>query len=364
LNIVHVPAINTTGKKALLGYIPESYTLPADHPNFLGHSNFQECRTLIECLSEQGYDVDVVNWDADMRAVGKADYDLLIALDFQLEYAKTLVKSSGKVILYATGCHWSFANPAEYGRINQLKERRGVMLLPRRQSKPFSCEGKIDEIWYLGNDFTRDTYAHHRVPKHRLNISIIEFPVIEKNDFQQNHFLWFASAGAVHKGLDWLLEIFSRNSELHLHICGLVELEKDFYELYYRELHELPNIHFHGWVLPNSTQFQTILKQCSYVVSPSCSEGGGGATLQCMYAGLIPIVTRASSVDAEDCGFVSAQDTFVEVEKSIKKASLLSADELAKKSHQSREYVLNHHLLKHYKQAVLKRLQSSQCVVV
>jgi glycosyltransferase involved in cell wall biosynthesis len=361
MTLLHVPAKTSSFKKALVSYIKDSYTLPLNHPNFFGHSNYQESRTLIECLIENGYDCDVIAWNDKIESLQQSNYDLFIGIHDHLEQAKALINKTGKVVLYSTGYHWALHNLTEYERLVQLQQRRGIMLLPRRISKPILLEGKVDEIWYFGNEFQKNTYSHYNVPKHRINISIIEThnknnAIIDENS--RHHFLWFGSSGAVHKGLDWLLEIFPKYLHLHLHICGLVELEKDFFSAYQKELFELPNIHFYGWVLPNSEKYHEIINKCAFIIGPSCSEGGGGAILQCMSKGLIPVLSQATGIDTKNFGYIFKRDSIEEAENTILHLEKLPLLTLKEQSVLAIKFIQNNHTLSHYRNSIVQRIKS------
>ena len=109
-------------------------------------------------------------------------------------------------------------------------------------------------------------------------------------------FLFFASGGQVHKGLDLLLEVFAAESDLELFVCSSFAAEHDFCDTYQKELYGCSRIHPVGFVDIRSEAFRDIIDQCSYVIMPSCSEGIAGSILTAMSAGLIPIVSR-------ECGF-------------------------------------------------------------
>ena len=77
-------------------------------------------------------------------------------------------------------------------------------------------------------------------------------PSLDETQKQQNRaetsikrdpkkFVFFGSLGAVHKGLDLLLEVFSRmTTDCKLYVCSGYEKEEDFCKLYHKELYETP----------------------------------------------------------------------------------------------------------------------------
>jgi glycosyltransferase involved in cell wall biosynthesis len=346
-------------RRALVGYLPDALSLPTNHPNFFGHSNYQEARTLVEILVSFGYSCDVVDWTADVSDLAGSAYDLFVGVGPQLVNARSLVHSRGTTIFYAGHAYWRVTNAAELGRLAQLRRRRGITLQPRRQMLPDALAGQIDEIWYLGNDFQRATYDHLGVPQHRLSISTVEAAALPRSrtgsQGRGRAFLWFGSRGAVHKGLDWVLEIFARNPDLQLHVCGLVDQEADFTASYASELRETSNISFHGWVLPSEERFGTICDQCAFVIAPSASEGGGGATLQCMRTGLIPIVTPGAAVDVEVAGLL-VTDELEALEAGVRQASSVSDDAVDVAAGRVRRHIEVAHTLNSYCESVRARV--------
>jgi glycosyltransferase involved in cell wall biosynthesis len=351
----HITAKTTEKFRALVCYIPESVALNSTDPHFYGHSNFQECRALINALSEYGFSCDIAGWQDDVRDLRGESYDLLIAAHDQLEYARSMIKKNGKVVLYATNSHWMFNNLAEYKRLEELKKRRNISLIPRRQLKPINFENQIDEIWYLGNSFQKKTYSHIDCEEYDLAISTINLGMTPQKKIENStkkNFLWFGSRGAVHKGLDLLLEIFTENKDLELHVCGLVDKEADFMNFYRNIIENSPNIHYHGWVPLTSGLFQEIISRCAFVIMPTCSEGGGGAILQCMREGLIPIVTKESTVDTENFGILLETATIDSISEKIYEVINKSNNDLNVMSGRSRDYVEKNHKLSNYETAL------------
>jgi len=85
-----------------------------------------------------------------------------------------------------------------------------------------------------------------------------------------------------------VLEVFSARPDLELHVVGPVQDEPDFAAAYEHELSACPNIHAHGFLDLDSTDFEEIARSCVALVYPSCSETMSGAVLAAMAKGLIP----------------------------------------------------------------------------
>jgi glycosyltransferase involved in cell wall biosynthesis len=137
-------------------------------------------------------------------------------------------------------------------------------------------------------------------------------------DRARRSFLFFASGGQVQKGLDLLLEIFPTLPELHLYVCSSFESERDFCACYRKELYATPNVHPIGWVQVNGPEFSELTRRCASVILPSCSEGGQpGSVIQCMWAGLIPLVTREAMVETEDFGITLEDDSLDAIRRGV-----------------------------------------------
>jgi len=173
------------------------------------------------------------------------------------------------------------------------------------------------------NGFTKDIYLINNYCFSDIAISPHIISTTTKNNF-----LYFASSGNVLKGLDWLLEIFPRHPELHLTICGDFLKEDDFLKCYSKELFATRNINPIGWVNLFSNSYKKIIANNTFIIHPSCAEGQPGSVLQCMQAGLIPIVTKNCGIDTEDFGFTLNEDSLEELEKLIKRVTNLSILEL------------------------------------
>jgi glycosyltransferase involved in cell wall biosynthesis len=294
---------------------------------------------MVRSLNELGYQVDVVDYQ-DRGFVPRRAYDLFVGhggINFE-RIARRLVPGAVK-IYFSSGCYWRFHNEQELQRLDALRVRRGVELPPDRLIR-HSEEGALqaaDAILGLGNSFTRWTYGDFS-HVNMLNSTFLDDDRAEDgpkdHDCGRVHFLFFAGSGNVHKGLDLLLEAFS-GLEQHLWIC--TQIDSPFGEAYRHELKELSNVHLVGWTQLRSPEYYELVDRCSFVILPSCSEGGVHSVVECMGQGLIPMVSRASGLDTDDFGFLLEPCTVEEIAGRVQEVSCFSVEYCRELSCRTRE---------------------------
>ena len=295
--------VNSTNfnKKCLVLYIVRPFQkIPFVKQNLNAHQNQWQVRELVKQIGQFHYDVDVIDHD-DKDIVLTQKYDLIIDIypGFNTCYANHM-NIGCKRVAYLTGMNVSVANHAEDLRMEALAHRRGGRLPPERIAIPISKEiEQFDAFWYIGNTYNVKSYEEFQLPE----ISFIKntgynfLLSFNQEKKKASNFLFFASAGQVHKGLDLLLEIFGQKDfPYSLFICSGFRNETSFCKLYEKELFHRKNIHAVGFVDINSSLFQEIVDQCMFSILPSCSEATAGSVLTTMSAGLIPLVSR-------ECGF-------------------------------------------------------------
>jgi glycosyltransferase involved in cell wall biosynthesis len=291
-------------KRALLCYMADAFTYDRDDPRLWTHPSLGRTRMLGTILADRGYHVDALRHTADGEQVD-SHYDLVVGLGPAMLSLPESIMKSATTIFILSGTVPSQNNKNERERLANLKERRGVSLKPRRLSQ--WDERRLSEfsaVAYLGNDWTRKGVAPH-------NTSLFPFPNHHagsplshdrESATQGSGFLYLASGGQVHRGLDLLLEAFAQTPHAHLHICAPLHDELDFVWHYRRELFRTRNIHAWGWVRTDSRMFNNICNACSHVILPSCAEGQPGSITMGMHRGLIPIVSRECGLDLHGVG--------------------------------------------------------------
>ena len=173
---------------------------------------------------------------------------------------------------------------------------------------------------------------------------LYDFPADKQFESCRRSFLWFGSAGMLHKGLDLVLEAFASLPDLHLAVCGPVDRERDFEAAYRRELYETSNIRTLGWIDIASPEFTALARRTLALVYPSCSEGQNGGTVTCLHAGIVPVVTPETGVDVTaEFGVVLQEATVEAVREAVIALSRRPAADLAAMARRGWEWARVHH---------------------
>lgn len=317
------------------------------------HSNYWVATEIARLLTKRGYDVDVINWD-NFHFIPKKNYVACIDMQYNLERLSPYLPKDCIKVMHLIASYPEFQNNAEQARINAVEKRRGVKLPPVRTSPLTSNPGVADILCGYGNKTVRGTYS-----KFGKKVIPIPVPIMETYDFPKNkvfetakkNFLWFGGGGAILKGLDLVIETFATLPSLHLIIMGPASYEKEFEEIYAREL-ELPNITRYGRPRFNRESGESmvgnkyvreIMDQCGAVVGLSASEGGGGAVVQAMQAGLFPIVTPQTGINELAPSIVIENPTIENIRKTVEDFSNLPTEKVAGLAHGSWAFAKEHH---------------------
>lgn len=317
--------------RVLIAQKVEGYLAEPDDPLLSSHNNLIEGRLLPGIFLQLGYGVDFISY-LNYKFKPKRHYDLFLGSRTYFERLAAKLPPSCIKIVHLDIAHWLYNNATSLRRLQEVQARRNVAL---ESYKPIEMNRAIeaaDCATLLGNDFTYETYAFagkriFEVP----NPMTIAYPWIEDKDFEacRNRFLWLATFGLVHKGLDLVLEAFSRMPDMHLTVCGPIDRDVHFARAYHRELYETPNIHTHGWIDIAGSDFADLRRRTLAMIYPSCAEGSCGSVINCMVAGLIPLGSRASGVDIAPHFGIELEALSVEaVMAAVRRIAGLPADQL------------------------------------
>lgn len=332
-------------QRVLISYI----TLPFRRKS-LSHTNFYEVISAAKIFNELGYVVDVIHYQGRIPKLEK--YHVIYGFgDVFKEYFESGLYGK-RTIYYGAGMHVCHQNTATLKRVSDVFKEKGVWLTKsaRYVDKAWTHQTMlVDGIISLGNEECANTYRKHYAGP-VISLPAPFFKTIDAYDLLNNRdegarkrYLWFGSGGLVHKGLDLCLDFFKNRPDLTLHICGNIESEKDFSSFYSYELYQLPNVFTHGFVKIDSLEFRDILNLCSFIIYPSCSEGGSPSVLTCIGNGaLVPVITKDTSISTGN--EIVIEDLNVNaIEKSINYSQTLTYAEVLELQEKNLSYVLNKH---------------------
>jgi hypothetical protein len=337
-------------KNALLSYI----TKPFRKGEYFTHTNYFEAMSHAKILNELGYNVDVIDYDYHGE-IDFSKYDLLVGFGDVFQKYFESSKKKIKTIYYGTGMHVCHQNHATLKRLKDVYLKKGLWLgnSTRYVEKCWTHQTYlVDAIIVLGNEVCVESYKKFYDGK-IFNVPVPFYKVIDtwkllKENNLGKSFIWFGGSGLIHKGLDLVLDFFSKNPDLKLHVCGPIKNEPDFERVYWKELYDTSNIITHGFIDIKAEKFKEILKDCSFIIFPSCSEGGCASVITLIgNGGLIPLITKETTVSTDYEIWI--EDFTVEaIGKAVKKALLLSDKEILELRIKNLEYVLKNHTTKVY----------------
>lgn len=327
------------------------------------HQNFWQCKEMARIIGNHGFNVDAVDYE-DKYARLKHDYDLVIGLIPRNveKFYKGHLKQGAVRIAYLTSMNLAVTSGNEEERIANLFKRKGVLLKPRRYSGTIRQDiENFDAVWYIGNSHNYHSYDCFKMPPvYYIKNNGYTFDWADtslKRDPKK--FVFFGSLGAVHKGLDLLLDVFSQfATDCVLYVCSGYENEEDFCKLYHKELYKTPNIIPMGFVDIKSEKFKDMISSCAYTILPSCAEGCAGSILTVMSGGLIPIVSDVCGFDEEEA--IILPDCNIEtIAAYVKEYSMKSESWILEKSHKSVEVVKSNYGKENFLQSVEVAIEES-----
>ncbi len=319
-------------KRVLISYITVSFEMDYDQP--VGHTAKLEVPIIIKAFMDRDFVVDVIDClNCDYETVSKRRYDVIFG--FGRPWMAAVEHNPQSVaVMYLTECAPHFSIIHEQARLDYYAVRHGKKLSLTRSNQYFLDEhikkARVGVI--LGNMHTAETYIRQ--------FPLMKLRLLSPSGFRnkmmkscpslgdRHSFLWFGSWGAIHKGLDILLDVFCKIPEAKLYIAGLGAGEKWLLNDY----RQYENIIDLGFLNVQSQAFLELMGNVSYCVLPSASEGMSTSVLTCMRHGLIPVITPSCGIDVEDYGYL-IEDYHVEaLSQLIRELMEVPQDELERKS--------------------------------
>ncbi|MBA4369492.1 MAG: glycosyl transferase family 1 [Desulfobacterium sp.] len=329
----------------LLAYILDPFLLKPGEAVSTKHTHDWESLQIGKTFQELGYAVDVIDF-RNSQFIPQKKYSFFVSARSHFQQIGQRLNPDCIKIVHLETSHFLFNNTSAYKRNLDLQQRRGVTLTSLKWIQPNWAIEHADIATIKGNQFTVDTYAYAKKPFFQTrNPAVVSLPWPDNKKFDEcrNNYMWLGSDGLVHKGLDLVLEAFAGMPDHHLTVCGPVQQDKRFEKAYYEELYETPNIHTYGWLDVGSEAFIDLSGKCIGLVYPSCAEAQAGAVINCLQAGLIPVISYESGVDVDDFGVILRDCSILEIQETVQKVSAYPEEKLKVMARTAWEYASNNH---------------------
>jgi glycosyltransferase involved in cell wall biosynthesis len=328
-----------------------------------------ECYTAAEIFRDLGYNVDVIDFMENKINIDYGCYDVVYGFGYPLEnafYSNSAAKI--KKIYYSTGACPFYSNKETVLKImNFYKEKKKLIPESGRLLYHFwTLQIMMPDLSViLGNSSTANTYLEINPDLNFRTLPCLYYDCydidLSKKDFKtaRKHFVWFGSGGLLHKGLDFLIDIFSKRNDIFLHICGASKAEKGFFDYYQNIIDNSENIIDHGFLDVNSADYRELMDLCAFVLFPSVSEGSAPGVISVMAnGGLIPIISKASGLDVENHGYVFEDIDEKTISEHIDEALKLSDECLYEKALETKTIVREIYSHQNYKKNLREILSS------
>ena len=333
-------------KRLAFVYLNSLYDKP--YTNQVYHVNRIHIYQLLLPFINMGYVIDIYPAEyLHEDDIYDIKYDVIFG--FGPTYMKLITNNPNalKILFITENAPWVVREKfAE--RLDWYKERTGKFPQYARSRTNFY----VDEMFSL-SDYGISINGSNNIssmlsklrPIYQLNVNALYG---KHKDINKDHkrtrrkFLWFGSTGAIHKGLDLLVEVFRRLPEYQLDVYGANQLElKDM---------ELPsNIVICNKINVLSERFiDEVVNEHSYVISLSCSEGMQSSIATCMMYGLIPIVSNETGYDDNPYAIIPESYDINQIMSVIKKCASTSSEELLKLEHDVMRFASSHYTIEQF----------------
>jgi len=348
-------------KTVLISYIVSPFRKGV----YFGHNNSIESLEIAKTFKNLGYNVDIIDYTNEKK-IDYSKYSVVFGFGKPFEnsfYSGAKIKR----IYYGTTCDGVYQNEVTLNRLFDFYKKKKKLLFDscRLNDESLPIQTRFSNaLILLGNEFVSSTYKNFNGKRYSLHNSYYNVLdsnlIIQKKNFSsaKKNFVFFSGGGLIHKGLDILLDFFKEHKEYTLHICAPTNVETDFVDVYKHELFDLPNIHTHGFIDLRGEKFKEIVQNCAFVILPSCSEGEPASVLNCMAAGLVPVVTESSGITIKNFGILIKALNISGVGVAINEASKLPSNKIKSMSVDCSKYTLRVNSLENFSKTLNLHLKN------
>ena len=333
-------------KRLAFVYINSLYDKP--YSNQVYHVNRIHIYQLLLPFINMGYIIDI--YPAEHLKEGDiCDIKYDVIFGFGPTYMKLITKNPNalKILFITENAPW-IVRKKYAERLCWYKERTGKFPKHAYSRTNFY----VDEMFSL-SDYGISINGTNNIssmqsklrPIYQMNVNALygkHKDINKDHNSTRRKFLWFGSTGAIHKGLDLLVEAFRRLPEYQLDVYGANLLELKDMEL-------PPNVLICNKINIFSERFiDEVVNEHTYVVSLSCSEGMQSSIATCMMYGIIPIVSIETGYDDNPYVIMSESHDMNQIISVIKKCASTTSEELLKLEHDVMSFAKSHYTIEQF----------------
>ena len=300
-DIDHFPTPKPKSKRALIAFSPDAWLIAkSDYPNIKLFNFYGLTYEIVRALNLNGYIVDITSMKQEHTPA--KTYDLFLGHGGKCRTTIERLPQRTPIFQYVSGSHWQGFNIESEERYARYAESRRVPkpssfirdLTPILEGENFlaesadvfltiNCPRMVETFGSLKRKFFFTGFGAY--PDEALAVPFA------KRNFEKGKkgFLYVAgSGGNIQKGLDILLEAFTRCPTLHLYIY--CKVEEEVLSTYRKEL-DLPNIHFiYHLKQPFFRKCLTdLLREINFTIHAPINSGIGTAFMGSLAHGYIPV---------------------------------------------------------------------------
>jgi glycosyltransferase involved in cell wall biosynthesis len=277
--------------ESVLSYF-RSYFDPGRSAPFENHSAGQIARHLYETLQRSG----PVRYFGNKERPGGLQADLFLGHFYAFKELSKQNEFGRRIAFY------SISDPVRRRLLLESLAAEFDVPLPAYDFPPAEFDHEATMEWadlvlLVGNSYTLETFPRrwrHKI--HLLNYAV-DVSVFQRDlgVERRDEFCYVATNCGLRKGFMDILEVWRRidPAMATLHVVG--EMEPPWDELLARSNNG--SIIPYGWIDSREDAYVGLLQSCKFAHIPTYEEGQMGTLLEAIYAGCIPITTRASGID-------------------------------------------------------------------
>lgn len=363
---INLDFLNPKQKKILLCYLD----LERVDFGMCVHANRMHFYQILKCLIDMGYCIDVCACEDELayELLKDRKYDMVIG---QGKVFKIICKHQPNVrkILFVTENDPMVAIKKYAERISYFKQRHPNVNYHHAMNR-IGYNGYIDEEMFMLADLAivmTSTYNTNSMRRFFDNIYTINCNALFnvkyifdaaalRNNIEQTkrNFLWFGSAGLIHKGGDILVDAFKEMPECSVDFYGITGNEKKLFDKL-----KVANTIDCGYINVQELEFiEKLVNRHCFIIFPSCSEGMSTAVATCMAHGIIPIITKECGFNSCECIIELDGWQIEDIKNAVKRVIAMSDEEILNLRKRCYEYAHENFSLECFHNSFKKTMQS------